>query len=119
MQYAIALKKKKRIKTLTAGPNVVAFPFEHNTLLADSNIDKPFVPSEWVRLLYTEMEPALEGKILSWPAGVDTEYFRPDSNVMRDNKVIVYHKSESDQFRYHICCILQKYGFIPVVFKYG
>lgn len=119
LQYAIELKKRKRIKTLSAGPNIVVFPFEHNALLADPNIDKHFVPSEWVRRLYTEMEPALEGKIFSWPSGVDTEYFRPDLNAVRDNTVIVYHKFESDQFRYRVCCELRKHGFIPVVFKYG
>ncbi len=119
LQYAIALKRRGKIKTLTAGPNIVVFPFEHNALLADSNIDKYFVPSEWVGRLYAEMEPCLEGKTVSWPAGVDTEAFRPDSGTVKDNTVIVYHKCESDQFRYKVCYELKRRGFSPVVFKYG
>lgn len=119
LQYAIELKRKKRIKTLTAGPNIVVFPFEHNALLTNLAIDKHLVPSDWVKRLYIEMEPSLDGKIFSWPAGVDTEYFKPDSDIQRDNTVVVYHKFESDQVRYHVCCELRKHGFVPVTFKYG
>lgn len=119
LQYAIELKKKGMIKTLTAGPNVVVFPYEYEAVITNPEIDKYLTPSDWNKRLFIEMAPSLDGRIFSWPAGVDTEYFKPDDTISRDNTVIVYHKFESDQFRHRVCCELRKYGWEPVIFKYG
>lgn len=119
LQYALELKKKGKIKTLTAGPIIVVFSYEFDYIITDPAIDKYLVPSDWNKRLFIEMTPSLEGRIFSWPVGVDTEYFKPDKGTVRDNTVIVYHKFESDQFCYRVCCELRKRGFNPVVFKYG
>lgn len=119
LQYAIELKKKKKIKTLTAGPNIVVFPDEYDAIITDPMVEKYFSPSDWNKRQFIEMMPSLKDRIYSWPAGVDTEYFKPAEKVERDNTVIVYHKFESDQFCYRVCCELRKYGYKPVVFKYG
>lgn len=119
LQYAIELKNRGKIKTLTAGPNIVVFPDEYDALITNQSIEKYLTPSDWNKRLFLEMAPCLEGRLFSWPAGVDTEYFKPDEKMVRNNTVIVYHKFESDQFRYRVCCELRKYGFEPVVFKYG
>lgn len=119
LQYAIGLKKKGKIKTLTAGPNIVVFSYESDAIITNSAIDKYLVPSDWNARLFIEMTPCLKDRIFSWPAGVDTEHFKTDNGIARDNTVIVYHKFESDQFRYRVCCELRKHGFNPVVFKYG
>lgn len=119
LQYAIGLKKSGKIKKLTAGPNIVVFSDEYDALITDGEIERYLTPSDWNKRLFLEMTPELEGRIFSWPAGVDTEYFKPDDTSVRDNTVIVYHKCQSDQFRYKICCELRKHGFDPVVFRYG
>lgn len=119
LQYALELKKKGKIKTLTAGPIIVVFPYEHDAIITNPEIDKYLTPSDWNRRLFIEMAPSIKDRIFSWPAGVDTEYFKPDEGIARNNTVVVYHKFESDQFRYRVCCELRKRGFSPVVFKYG
>ena len=121
LKYAIELKKNGRIKILTAGPNIVPFPFEEEAIVTNPMIDKYLVPSDWIKRVYVQMAPNFEeGKnIFSWPAGVDTDFFCPDPGADRDNTVIVYHKSESDQFCYKISYLLRKYGFLPIVFEYG
>ena len=122
LEYAIKLKNEGKIRRLTAGPNIIVFPIEYNGIMADGNVELCLTPSQWVANLYIEMMPDLSGRCCSWPAGVDTDVWM-EHTICREekkgNKVLVYHKEESDQFCYRVCHTLRKYGFDPIIIKYG
>lgn len=120
LEYAIELKRKGIVKKLSAGPNIVVFPSEYNSIATNDLIDFYMLPCEWNKRKWQELEPKFKSRIEIWPAGVDTSFFcgRKESDIIK-GKVLVYHKNESDQFRYRLCNILKQYGYTPIVIKYG
>ncbi len=76
---AVAWRRGEADRKLLVGPNVVVMPSEARRLLTSPEIDSLVVPSEWVKGLYEADVPELEGRIAVWPAGVDTDYWRPAS----------------------------------------
>jgi hypothetical protein len=96
LRQAIKLKKQGRIKKLLAGPNLMVFSTEFNNILSSKEIDVCLVPSDWVRIAYEEDSPALAGRIKSWPAGVDENFWQPD-NALPKNKVLVYQKNAPEE----------------------
>lgn len=97
LRQAIELKRQGRIKKLFAGPNIVVFSSDHDSLIASPLIDAVITPSDFVNKLYLEDNPSLRGRIFSWPAGVDTDYWQPD--LLRiNNRITVFDKrSETDE----------------------
>jgi len=77
LQQAIQLKKLGKIKKLLAGPNVVVFSSDVNNLIASPEVDLCIVPSDWTIDLYLSENSSLQNRIISWPAGVDTNYWKP------------------------------------------
>ncbi len=118
LRYAIKLKKEGKIKKLTAGPNVVVFSTDYDSLIADESVDLYLQPSQWATDLHVKMEPKMEGRCVSWPAGVKIEDYEPDKYQKKEKQVLIYHKDESDQFCYRISYLLRRYGYKPVVIKY-
>ena len=41
--------------------------------------------------LYIEDNPSLKGKVFSWPAGVDTNYWKP-STLKKTDQILIYEK---------------------------
>lgn len=119
LRYAIKLKKNGKIKRLTAGPNVVVFSTDYDSLIADESIDLYLQPSKWTVDLHIKLESKLQDRCLAWPAGVDIEKLCPGKMLKKDKQVLVYHKNESDRLCYQICYILKKYGYYPIIVKYG
>ncbi len=76
---AVAWREREAGGKLLVGPNVVVMPSEARRLLTSPEIDSLVVPSEWVKGLYEADVPELEGRIAVWPAGVDTDYWKPAS----------------------------------------
>lgn len=118
---AIKLKKSGKIKKLLAGPNLVVLPKEHNSILLDPAIDMCIVPSKWVKTAYLEEAPNLTNRIGIWPAGIDIQYWEPMHRLFQKNskEVLVYWKTESEDFCKKIEHILQNYGWNPCRIKYG
>lgn len=91
LRQALSLKRALRIKKLFAGPNIVNFSTDFNSILASKEIDGVVTPSKWVADSYLQDAPSLEGKLYPWPAGVDIQFFLP-SPQRRADKIIIYHK---------------------------
>jgi len=91
LEQAIKLKRHGYIKRLYAGPNVVVFSSDNDSLIASPFIDGVITPSNWVIDLYLEDNPSLKGRIFTWPAGVDTAYWRADPSRKRDS-ILIYEK---------------------------
>ena len=91
LKQAIQLKRKGYIKKLFAGPNMVEFPSDYDGLAASKEIDRYVINCEWTKKLYEEDCSALIGRCIIWPAGVDTDYWKPNSNQHRDT-ILIYEK---------------------------
>jgi len=90
LRQAIEWKRAGRIDRLLAGPNLVNFPSDEEGLVASPEVDLCVTPSPLVRAMYEEDCPALAGRCVTWPAGVDTDYWRPGSQGRRG--VLIYEK---------------------------
>ncbi|MBS1986305.1 hypothetical protein JST99_00020 [Candidatus Dependentiae bacterium] len=119
LQQAIVLKKKRKIKYLCAGPNIMTRADEHDGILASPEVDICIVPSAWVATAYEEEMPALKGRIRSWFAGVDALYWLCDKAKIADNNVLIYWKTESESFVHEIESIARETGFNPIRLRYG
>ena len=61
-------------------------------MIAAPEVDLCITPADWVSRMYEEDCPALKGRCISWPAGVDTEYWRPESGRREPRRVLVFEK---------------------------
>lgn len=121
LRFAIELKKKGIIKKLTAGPNIVVFSDEYESIIADPAIDLYLQPSQWAADLHVKIEPKLAGRCEAFPyggVGIDLKQFCP-VNYERNRKVLIYHKSEDIQFIYRIRNLLKKHGYETEILEYG
>lgn len=91
LRQAIDLKRQGHIRKLFAGPNIVVFSSDYNSLLACKEIDAVITPSQQVVDLYIEDNPSLVGRCFSWPAGVDMTYWAPQPQVKR-HTILIYEK---------------------------
>ena len=91
LRQAIRLKQQGRIRKLFAGPNIVTFSSDYDSILASPEIDCVITPCEWVIDLYVEDNPSLKGRCFAWPAGVDTRYWLPNSEIRRD-RILIFEK---------------------------
>jgi len=91
LRQAIELKRRGYIKKFFAGPNIVIFSSDHDSILASPEIDAVITPSSYVDDLYIEDNPSLRGRIFSWPAGVDTDFWAPNPAIRRD-RILIFEK---------------------------
>jgi hypothetical protein len=91
LRQAIRLKKQGKIKKLFAGPNIVIFSSDYDSLIAAPEVDAVITPCNFVVDLYLEDNPSLKGRIFSWPAGVDTQFWVPD-NTRKRNDILIFEK---------------------------
>jgi hypothetical protein len=91
LRQAIRMKQQGQIKRLYAGPNIVCFSSDYESLLAASEVDAAITPSDLVVDLYLEDNPTLKDRIFSWPAGVDTKYWQPDPSIKRE-RILIFDK---------------------------
>lgn len=119
LYQAIDLKKAGKIKKLIAGPNLVVRPQDHNYLIASPEIDLYVVPSKWTQIAYQEDAPALEGRIKIWYAGINSSYWTPIKATKNTKNVLVYWKTEGNEFCCSIENLLRKFGWNPVRIRYG
>jgi hypothetical protein len=96
LKWAIHAKKQGKIKYLVAGPNLVVTPLEEDGILCAPEIDLVVTPSWWVSEMYLSMAPMLEGKLVEWPVGVDTEFWSPDPMISRQDRKdwLIYDKTQ-------------------------
>lgn len=119
LRYAIKLKRQGKIKRLTAGPNVVVFSDDFDSLIASGEIDLYLQPSQWAADFHIQLEPTLSGRCIAWPIGVDIEKFNSAKYKKNSKRVLIYHKEESKQFMYRVDYLVRKYGYETTVITYG
>ena len=96
MRQAINWKRKGSIDRLIVGPNVLTWPTEHPEIAANE-VDVCITPSDWNCRAFCDDLPALNGRCIPWPAGVDTEYWKSRTQLKLDRrKVIIYEKTRGD-----------------------
>ncbi len=118
LQYALKLKSEGIIKRITAGPNVFVFPFEYNYLIDDPAIEKYLVASNWVKEMFSVIDPNCSDKLRIWPCGVDEKL--TTLACEKDYKAIIYIKGQqSDHFYMEIEEAVAETGFEPIIFRYG
>ncbi len=117
LREAIRLKKEGKIKKLIAGPNLVTRADEYGGICSSPEVDICVVPSEWVKVAYQEEVSALLGRIKVWAAGVNEIFWIPSKK--QRSKIIIYWKTESEEFIRQIETVLRKYPFEVVRVRYG
>ena len=80
LEYAIFLKKNKRIKKIFAGPNIAIFPSEFKSIFQRKEIDYIVTPSKWVSDYYKRDLPIIKNKLKELPSGIDLDYWKPKLN---------------------------------------
>ncbi len=97
LRQAIEFKRRGLVDRIYAGPNIVVFSSDENSLLADPDIDFVITPSNWVTDLYVSENASLMNKIFSWPAGVDVDFWKPLNNSKRE-QILIYEKQRKVSF---------------------
>jgi hypothetical protein len=91
LRQAIRLKRQGKIKKLFAGPNIVSFSSDYDSIAGSPEIDCYLVNCDWTVDLYLADCKALQGRCSIWPAGVDTNYWQPDPAAIR-NSILIFEK---------------------------
>jgi hypothetical protein len=119
LYQAISLKKNGVIKKILVGPNIMNRTNDYNGVLGSPEIDVYLVPSEWVKKPCLEDNPALNGRIEVWYAGVDANRYLPLNNEAESSDVLIYWKSGTSSFIYEIQKTLKAHGYKPTTIVYG
>lgn len=117
LRQAIELKGQGKIRKLYAGPNIVVFSSDYDSLLAAPEVDAVITPCDWVVDLYVEDNPSLAGRIFSWAAGVDADYWTPGSMDERDS-ILIYEKQNIGPVAPYVE-YLGQLGYRVKIIKYG
>lgn len=120
LKQCIELKEMGLIKNLYAGPNIVIFSKDHNSIIANTQIDYVITPSKWVSEMYIKDCPILTNKCIEWPAGIDIDYWSPDLKIKK-SQIIIYDKriqTSKVEINEYINFI-KSYGFSVKILKYG
>lgn len=91
LRQMIQLKQQRKISRLYAGPNIVHFSTDYESILASPEVDAVIAPADWVVDHYVTDSPSLKGRTFSWPAGVDTQYWTVDQTAER-NRILIFDK---------------------------
>jgi glycosyltransferase involved in cell wall biosynthesis len=119
LKQAINLKNKGKIRMLLAGPNVVEDVRSENGIVANEAIDRYIVPSEWVKDLVIEDCGRLKDRVLCWSAGVDSEYWKPTVDAKDRKQVLIYWKTEPEEFCNEVIKFVREEGMNPALLQYG
>jgi glycosyltransferase involved in cell wall biosynthesis len=93
------LYEKKWANPILFGASTFSHPlgFE-NMLTTYPNIKKILVPGEWMRKMF---EPYYGDKVISWPVGIDTEYWSPSlKNKTAEYDFLIYDKIRWEHDKY-------------------
>jgi hypothetical protein len=111
LRQAIKWKKKGKIKRLIAGPNLCVLPTDYPEI-SSPEIDTYIVHADWSVNLYETLCPSLKGKMATWPAGINEEYWQPNKGQSKTGKKILFYKKRPDKYLYDACIrIAKKYNF--------
>jgi len=92
----------------------IAFPFFELTKFSErekhhlNNVDKIFVASQWAKNICLSELSQSEDNIIVMPLGVDTDIFKPASNVNQDKKTIFFNCGKWEKRKGH--------DILPIIF---
>ncbi|MCF7865670.1 MAG: hypothetical protein K9M11_04150 [Candidatus Pacebacteria bacterium] len=115
----IALRKKGRIKRLTAGPNLTLAPHEENSLYMSPEIEKILFPSEWPKNYFVEFDKIFNEKIDIWPAGVKDPGTPKKPVKSRDFTCLLYIKNSPIELIKKIQDVLLDKKIPTTILEYG
>ncbi|WP_443643423.1 hypothetical protein ABXT66_10310 [Candidatus Levibacter sp. Uisw_134_01] len=120
LRQAIKLKQSGKIQKLFAGPNIVNFSTDYNSIIASPEIDAVIVPCNWVLEHYVQDNPLLKERIFSWPTGVDTFFWSPDPSMMSD-EILIFEKQGVGPIDSIVpyATYLQRLGWKINILRYG
>jgi hypothetical protein len=98
----VPLKQQGRIKRLFAGPNIVEFSTDAESIIASPEIDGLVTHSDSARQILSSDHPELFDKFFFWPAGVDVNFWKPSVDQKPGKTILIYDKRDSpetDPFR--------------------
>lgn len=125
LRQALAWKSTGRITRLLAGPNLFLRSSDQCGVLADPRVDVCIVPSLPIQRHYEVDLPALIGRVQSWFAGVDAEFWKPIpgrqpiSTQGNTRSAIVYWKTEPESFCQEVEEVLGRHGWLIRRLRYG
>ena len=119
LKLAIKLKKRGKIKRLTAGPNIVVSSSDFNGIIADVNIDFYLVNSEWTKQAYLIDNPKLINRINYFASGVDTFIWDIRRKKIDKLRLLFYNKKVKPQLIDECAAISKKYNAIVDFIYYG
>lgn len=120
LRQAIALKRRGLIRKLLAGPNLITFPSDQGGIICSAEVDVCVTPGPLTCDIYTEDCPALDGRCVGWPAGVDTAFWSPQP-ASRGKSILIYDKLSpvpADTIAIYVDWIRQK-GYETRFIEYG
>ncbi|MFZ2900383.1 MAG: hypothetical protein WA004_17260 [Saprospiraceae bacterium] len=103
------------------GASVFSHPLDCPDLFEKYPVKKILVPGEWMRKMF---EPYYGDKVVAWPVGIDTEYWRPSEDP-KDLDFLIYYKIRWENAHYDktlfqpICTELEKRNLKFQVIRYG
>ncbi len=118
LKQAISLKRQGRIKKLIAGPSLLIMPDQYKGIIASPEVDICLVPSNFVIDIYERISPTLKGRTLSWPSGVDTQYWRPVGEKNK-KKILFYFKRPPTQLFDQCINYCKQLGLEADILYYG
>ena len=93
LKQMINLKRRGSNFYLIAGPNIVTYSDDFDSMIGSEYIDIVITPSNWVKVHYEAKCISLIGKTFPWAAGVDKVYWRPNKDQMNSkNQNIIFKK---------------------------
>jgi len=100
---------------MVVGPNVCVLPPDNHYIL-QQKYHKCIVPSQWVKDKYSEWINA--DKIFVWPAGIDTDYWKP-ANMEKKYDCLVYYKRRHEKELHIVKDMLDKAKQSYFILSYG
>jgi hypothetical protein len=120
LRQAVEWKREGRIRRLLAGPNIFVFPSDHREIRSPE-VDLCITPSDWTCKLYVGDCPDLEGRCVAWPAGVDTNYWKPNGAATDSRQVLLFEKHAAGTIPslFDYVKVLSRKGYKTSLIKFG
>lgn len=114
LQYALKLKKKWKITTLFAWPNI-SIPENNNDIFFHPLVDKIIVPSQWVTDYFISLDKKISQRIVIWPAGVEDTW----TSKKAKKKILIYKKFCPKEIFEYIISYMEKNSIPYDMIIYG
>lgn len=99
------------------GPNIFTLPKDIPAFIPKSYNSIYLHPSDWCVDVWKQLGYK-RSLLASWPAGIDTYYFKPSNNRSAKHVLIYFKKREQELLNIAEKLVIQ-FGLTPLIIKYG